>query len=225
MSDPNARDLRGELEDFTGEYPRSWIAKVGDVVVGRVERYSEGSTPYGRCPSVVVADEITGELMSIWLMHTVLRNGLRTCRTSRSTAPRPTSSRRRRRACDRPAARRRRLRTTEASRSEGGDEEHTESNAAPAHRPPAASRPRRPSFPRRGRALGWTWRLQNRAFLSLDLVATFWRPSRFADFPVRGCGPSFANDGGTSWVDVLAQSAARRSGESASLEGGSVLSR
>jgi hypothetical protein len=74
MSDPNARDLRGELEDFTGEYPRSWIAKVGDVVVGRVERYSEGSTPYGRCPIVVVADEITGELMSIWLMHTVLRN-------------------------------------------------------------------------------------------------------------------------------------------------------
>lgn len=66
------RDLRGELQDWDGEYPSSWIPAVGDILVGEVLRYSKGTTEYGQYPIVVLADEETGEERSVWLLHTVL---------------------------------------------------------------------------------------------------------------------------------------------------------
>lgn len=66
------RDLRGELEDFDGEYPESWIPRVGDILVGTVRRYDSGTTDYGTYPIAVIEDE-KGAERGVWLLHTVLR--------------------------------------------------------------------------------------------------------------------------------------------------------
>jgi len=67
------RDLRDELDRFEG-YPAAWIPDVGDVLVGEILRYGSGPTAYGRFPVVTVADEETGEELSVWLLHTALRS-------------------------------------------------------------------------------------------------------------------------------------------------------
>lgn len=77
MTRGQRRDLRGELEDFDGEYPESWIPAVGDILVGEVLRYSRGTTNWGSYPICVLRDERTGEERSVWLMHTVLLDEFR----------------------------------------------------------------------------------------------------------------------------------------------------
>ena len=67
------RDLRGELEDFIGEFPEAWKPKVGEVMVGSLLRYDSGTTSFGEHPIAVIQDERTDEARSVWLLHTVLR--------------------------------------------------------------------------------------------------------------------------------------------------------
>ena len=68
------RDLYAELEDFDGTYPKSWLPKPGDIIVGRILRYTSGRTDYGKYPIAVVEDAKTKQPRSVWLMHQVLRN-------------------------------------------------------------------------------------------------------------------------------------------------------
>lgn len=67
------RDLRAKLEKDSGELPKSWIPKVGDLLCGELVRYDSGHTPYGRAVIAVVRDEDTEELRGVWLIHHVLR--------------------------------------------------------------------------------------------------------------------------------------------------------
>lgn len=69
-----SRDLRTELENFDGEFPESWIPKVGEILVGTFMRYEPGYTSYGPCNIAVVRDDESGEERSVWLLHTVLRS-------------------------------------------------------------------------------------------------------------------------------------------------------
>lgn len=68
------RDLRKELEQADGTHPPTLQLKPGDVFVGVVDRYEEGPTRYGPAPIVVVIDETSGELRSLWILHHVLRD-------------------------------------------------------------------------------------------------------------------------------------------------------
>ncbi len=70
---PSDRDLRTELENFDGEFPESWILKVGEILVCTFIRYEPGYTSYGPCKIAVVRDEESGEERSVWLLHAVLR--------------------------------------------------------------------------------------------------------------------------------------------------------
>ena len=70
---PSDRDLRTELENFDGEFPESWIPKVGEILVGTFIRYDPAFTRYGACHIAVVRDEESGEERSVWLLHAVLR--------------------------------------------------------------------------------------------------------------------------------------------------------
>lgn len=65
-------DFRNELDNFDGEYPESWIPKPGDMLVGKLARYSSGHTSYGEQLIAVIEDDETQTPRSVWLMHTVL---------------------------------------------------------------------------------------------------------------------------------------------------------
>jgi hypothetical protein len=65
------RNLQAELNTWTG-YPPAWRPKPGDVLVGFIEAYDIGHTPYGEVRTVMVATEETGERVSLWLSSTVL---------------------------------------------------------------------------------------------------------------------------------------------------------
>jgi hypothetical protein len=67
------RDLRGELQDYDGNYPESWKPEVGYLCVGELLRYDSGSTEFGDYVIAVIRDDDTGEERSVWLMHEVLR--------------------------------------------------------------------------------------------------------------------------------------------------------
>jgi len=68
------RDLKQEMEEFDGEYPRSWKPQVGEIIVGKVLRYEQGNTEYGPCWIVVIHDEETKEDRSCWMIHKVMRS-------------------------------------------------------------------------------------------------------------------------------------------------------
>jgi len=68
------RDIRDELERFDGTFPEAWIPEPGDILVGEILRYDVGPTAYGRFPVATIADEETGEELSVWLLHTALRS-------------------------------------------------------------------------------------------------------------------------------------------------------
>ena len=71
----NPKDsFRQALDDDDGEFPESWIPKVGDALTGVVLRYTSGPTDYGPCPIVVLHDDATDAPRSFWLLHTVARN-------------------------------------------------------------------------------------------------------------------------------------------------------
>ena len=66
-------DFRDALEKDDGEFPSSWIPKIGDVLTGILLRYTSGPTDYGPCPIVVIQDDETDAPRSFWLLHTVAR--------------------------------------------------------------------------------------------------------------------------------------------------------
>jgi hypothetical protein len=67
------RNLYDELASWEG-YPPAWRPKPGEILVGFIEDYDVGHTPYGEVRTVMVAAEETGEKVSIWLSSTVLLN-------------------------------------------------------------------------------------------------------------------------------------------------------
>ena len=68
------RDLRRELDDVEDDHPESWIPKVGDRLVGVLERYETAGTVHGPALIAIVRDENSNELRSVWVFHTVLRS-------------------------------------------------------------------------------------------------------------------------------------------------------
>jgi len=64
------RDLNQELKNWDG-WPEAWKPTAGDVLVGTVESYDTGFTPYGSVRTVIVTQE-NGERVSLWLSSTVL---------------------------------------------------------------------------------------------------------------------------------------------------------
>lgn len=68
------RDLRGELARDDGTYPPSWRPNPGAIISGTLIRYSSATTAYGRATIAVIEDEASGERISVWLIHTVLKN-------------------------------------------------------------------------------------------------------------------------------------------------------
>ena len=66
------RDLRKELEAFSGETRREWRPKGGDVIAGTLLAYDQGDTKWGKCRIAVLREEPTGELREVWLGHKVL---------------------------------------------------------------------------------------------------------------------------------------------------------
>jgi hypothetical protein len=65
------RDLQGELESWVG-WPPAWKPRVNEVLIGFIESYDVGFTPYGEVRTVILAEEKTGEKRSLWLSSTVL---------------------------------------------------------------------------------------------------------------------------------------------------------
>lgn len=65
------RDLKRELDTWTG-WPPAWKPKPGEVLVGFIESYDVGHTPFGAVRTVMIAQEATGEVVSVWLSSTVL---------------------------------------------------------------------------------------------------------------------------------------------------------
>lgn len=74
----NPKDaFRQAAEQDTGSYPEAWIPKVGDLLIGEVTEYSEGSTKHGSYNIVTVRDEDSGKPRAVWLMHKVLEDEFR----------------------------------------------------------------------------------------------------------------------------------------------------
>jgi hypothetical protein len=65
------RDLHQELDQWTG-YPPAWRPTTGDILVGIVEGYDVGFTPYGSVRTCMIVEEGTHRKYSIWLSSTVL---------------------------------------------------------------------------------------------------------------------------------------------------------
>ena len=65
------RDLTTTLNEWEG-FPPAWRPKAGEVLVGEIENYDAGFTPYGEVRTVIVKREDTGERVSVWLSSTVL---------------------------------------------------------------------------------------------------------------------------------------------------------
>jgi hypothetical protein len=55
-------------------YPKSWIAKPGEKLIGVFQRLDRGYTSYGHAWVVVLQPLDSEEERSIWLLHTALRN-------------------------------------------------------------------------------------------------------------------------------------------------------
>jgi hypothetical protein len=77
---PAGRDLRAELEGEDGTYPEAWRPEVGEILVGELTGYDQGTTPYGPAVIARVVDEATGETWSVWLIHHVLLDEFRKLR-------------------------------------------------------------------------------------------------------------------------------------------------
>ena len=74
----NPKDtFRQAAEQDTGSYPEAWIPNVGDLLVGKVIEYSEGSTKHGSYNIATVRDEDSGKPRAVWLMHKVLEDEFR----------------------------------------------------------------------------------------------------------------------------------------------------
>ena len=68
-----ARNLRDELKKEDGTYPTSWRPRPGDIITGRVIKYTSATGNFGPVTICVLDEEESGERRSIWLMHEVLR--------------------------------------------------------------------------------------------------------------------------------------------------------
>jgi len=62
------RDLNQELKNWDG-WPDAWKPTAGDVLVGTVESYDTGFTPYGSVRTVIIVKD-NGERVSLWLSST-----------------------------------------------------------------------------------------------------------------------------------------------------------
>ncbi len=65
------RDLHAELEQWTG-YAPAWRPTVGGTLVGYIDGYDVGHTPYGPVRTCTVTEETTNRKVSVWLSSTVL---------------------------------------------------------------------------------------------------------------------------------------------------------
>lgn len=69
----NPKDaFRQDAEQDAGEHAEAWIPDVGDLLVGEVAEYSEGSTKHGSYHIVTVRDEDSGKTWAVWLLHKIL---------------------------------------------------------------------------------------------------------------------------------------------------------
>ncbi len=76
MTNPrDAFQQAAEQDDRT--YPEAWIPDVGDLLIGEVVEYSEGSTRQGTYNIAVIRDEESGKPHAVWLMHKVLEDEFR----------------------------------------------------------------------------------------------------------------------------------------------------
>jgi hypothetical protein len=65
------RDVKRELDTWTG-WPAPWKPKDGDILVGFVDSYDVGHTPFGAVRTCIVTEEATNKKVSLWLSSTVL---------------------------------------------------------------------------------------------------------------------------------------------------------
>jgi hypothetical protein len=65
------RDLYDELDRWQG-WPEAWRPKPGEVLVGVIDGYDVGRTPYGEVRTVLVTEERTNTKVSVWLSSRVL---------------------------------------------------------------------------------------------------------------------------------------------------------
>jgi hypothetical protein len=65
------RDLKQELDTWTG-YPPAWKPKLGDALVGFIDGYDIGHTPFGAVRTCIVTEEASNKKVSLWLSTTVL---------------------------------------------------------------------------------------------------------------------------------------------------------
>jgi hypothetical protein len=65
------RDLAKELE---AGVPPTWRPQIGEVLVGHVEGYETVRSKFGSYQTCIIHDETTGEKVSVWLWHLVLRD-------------------------------------------------------------------------------------------------------------------------------------------------------
>ena len=76
MTNPNDA-FRQAAESDDGTYPEAWIPDVGDLLIGEITDYSEGSTKHGTYKIVVIHDEDGDKPRAVWLVHKVLENEFR----------------------------------------------------------------------------------------------------------------------------------------------------
>ncbi len=73
--EPSAAErMRSEVTDWDGGFPDYWDPKPGDALIGTLERYDVGTTKLGERQIAIVRDEESGELISVWLSRSVLKN-------------------------------------------------------------------------------------------------------------------------------------------------------
>lgn len=65
------RDLAKELEGFDGRWPASWRPKEGEMLIGRIIRYSEGPGRFGPVRTAIIERD-DGTRASLWLSSMVL---------------------------------------------------------------------------------------------------------------------------------------------------------
>jgi hypothetical protein len=67
------RNLFDELEDWQG-WPEAWRPKPGEILVGFIDSYDVGHTPYGPVRTAIIAKEADNQKVTVWLASTVLLN-------------------------------------------------------------------------------------------------------------------------------------------------------
>ena len=81
MSNATTDPLRERLDQHEGDSVPYWDPEVGDVVIGTIVAIEVRTAPHsGRTPVLTIQDEISGGLIDVWALHTVLRSELKKLR-------------------------------------------------------------------------------------------------------------------------------------------------